>query len=78
LVGLEKKAMMRNSPWPAIKKGHGLLPPMASRFFQKMSETLQATGGLGNTKRPNKPKREIRIRNNLPERISGIITKNPL
>jgi len=43
-----------------------------------MSETLQATGGLGKIKRPNKPKREIRIRNNLPERISGIITKNPL
>ncbi len=60
------------------KKGHGLFPPMALKFFQKMSETPQATGGLGKIKRPNKPKREIRRRNNLPERISGIIIKNPL
>jgi len=43
-----------------------------------MSEPPQAVGGLGNTKRPNKPKKEIRGRNNLPEKILGIIMENPL
>ena len=60
-----------------LKKGHGLFPPMASNFFKRMSETPQAMGGPGKTKRPNKPKREIRRRNSLPEKISGIIMKNP-
>jgi len=40
-----------------------------------MSEPPQAVGGLGNAKRPNKPKKEMRENINFPEKIFFIMEK---
>jgi hypothetical protein len=40
-----------------------------------MSEPPQAVGGLGKTKMPKKPKREMRRSTNLSEKISFIMEK---
>jgi hypothetical protein len=77
VVGSElKKTMMNVAPWPGCKKAMGFIRPWPLSSLILFLEASQAAGGMGESKRPNKPSRITSVRRFIPER-SFFILESP-